>query len=408
MASQTPTQPAASPQRALKTLLMTDLVDSTALVDALGDYRAAQVFERFDRLARDLLVQHDGIEIDKTDGFLLLFDRPVNAVWYALAFHEALAELSSELDVKLAARAGIHLGEVVLRQNPPEYVVRGAKPLEIEGLAKPMAARLMSLAQGTQTLMTRSAFDVARRAAVGHTETPEDIRWIDHGQFQLKGIVEPQAVCEVGRKNRAPLSAPPDSEKVWRVSAIKNGDPTDWRPASGLVVPGREGWRLERKLGEGDCTELWLAREIERSHAEATLAYDEVVKPHAETALLFSLTRDARASGSFRASWKVGDPVATLTVTSSAQKGAFVVIADKPSSGGRDPSMDLQIHDPKVSRQHYEVRRRADGHTIRALRAKNGVFINGIKIAIEQLLQNGDHVRIGETDLVFYQDDYSG
>lgn len=408
MESQTPTEPAATPQRVLKALLLTDLVDSTALVDSLGDYRTAQVFERFDRLARDLLVEHDGIEIDKTDGFLLLFDRPIDAVWYALAFHEALAKLSSELSVKLAARAGIHLGEVVLRRNRPEYVARGAKPLEIEGLAKPMAARLMSLAQGTQTLMTRSAFDVARRAAVGHAETPNDIEWIDHGQFQLKGIVEPQAVCEVGRKNRAPLRAPPDSEKVWRVSACKDEDPTEWRPASGLVVPGRDGWRLERKLGEGDCVELWLAREIQRSHAEATLAYDEVVRAHDETALLFSLTRDAKASGSFRASWNVGDPVATLTVTSSEQKGAFVVIADKPSSGGRDPAMDLQIHDPKVSRRHYEVRPLGKGCTIRALRAKNGVFINGIKIDKEQLLRNGDEVRLGETDLVFYQDDYAG
>ena len=47
-------------------------------------------------LARDLLARHQGQEIDKTDGFLLLFDRPVEAVRYALAYHDALAALSTE------------------------------------------------------------------------------------------------------------------------------------------------------------------------------------------------------------------------------------------------------------------------------------------------------------------------
>ena len=46
----------------------------------------------------------------------------------------------------MASRVGIHLGEVVLRENSPEDVARGAKPLEVEGLAKAIAARVMSLA----------------------------------------------------------------------------------------------------------------------------------------------------------------------------------------------------------------------------------------------------------------------
>ena len=100
----------------LKTLVFTDLVDSTRLLDRLGDTRAAELFERHDRVARDLLAEHGGREIDKSDGFLLLFDRPVDAVRHALAYHSALAEMSRDGGVQLTARVGVHLGEVLLRR----------------------------------------------------------------------------------------------------------------------------------------------------------------------------------------------------------------------------------------------------------------------------------------------------
>ena len=154
----------------LRTLLLTDLVDSTALVDRIGDRRAAEIGERFDRLSRDLLETWNGVEIDKTDGFLLLFERPLDAVRYGLDMHVGLAALSAEQGVPISARCGIHLGEVTLRKNPAADVARGAKPLEVEGLAKPLAARVMSLSEGGQTLITRGAFDVAQRAATGEPD----------------------------------------------------------------------------------------------------------------------------------------------------------------------------------------------------------------------------------------------
>ena len=44
------------------------------------------------RRARDLLVRHNGIEVDKTDGFLLYCDRLIEAVNFSLAYHKALDE----------------------------------------------------------------------------------------------------------------------------------------------------------------------------------------------------------------------------------------------------------------------------------------------------------------------------
>ena len=133
----------------LLTLLLSDLVGSTRLVEQLGDSPSAELFRLHDRLARDLLEEHGGWEIDKTDGFLLLFQRPWDAVRYALGYHRALADLSQTEQAKgveLSARVGIHFGEVILRRNLPQDIARGAKPVEAEGLAKPTAARMMSLA----------------------------------------------------------------------------------------------------------------------------------------------------------------------------------------------------------------------------------------------------------------------
>lgn len=203
----------------VRTLVLTDLVSSTKLVETLGDELSREVGERHDRLARDLLVEFDGQEIDKTDGFLMLFERPLDAVEFSLRYHQELDRLSREMDVDLRARVGIHLGEVFLRENPAEHVARGAKPLEVEGLAKPTAARVMSLAQGRQTLLTGAAFDLAKRGAVGkEIAGGDEVEWVSHGHYRFKGVAQPLEVFEAGIPGLAPLSPPPATEKACPVA----------------------------------------------------------------------------------------------------------------------------------------------------------------------------------------------
>ena len=201
----------------LKTLVVSDLVDSTKLVESLGDVRASDLFGRQDRLARDLLAASGGIEIDKTDGFLLLFDRPLDAVEFALGYHDALDELGKAVGRELKTRVGIHVAEVVVKENSPEDVQRGAKPIEVEGLAKSFTARLMSLAGGRQTLLSRSAFDVARRVTADIRYSRRgDLRWLAHGGYCLKRVDEPVDVFEVGVDGFAPLQPPSDTKKARR------------------------------------------------------------------------------------------------------------------------------------------------------------------------------------------------
>ncbi len=195
-------------------LLFTDVVDSTLLVERLGDERSAEAWAAHDRSARDLLAQHCGREIDRTDGFFLLFDDPADAARFALAYHEALAKIA------LHARAGLHVGPVTLHENVPDDIARGAKQTEVEGLAKPLAARVMALACGGQTLLTAAA-----RTALGDV-LPEDAEIEAHGHYRLKGLDAPVEIFELGVRGLAPFSPPPDADKAYRV--VRTGDL--WRP----------------------------------------------------------------------------------------------------------------------------------------------------------------------------------
>jgi predicted ATPase/class 3 adenylate cyclase/Tfp pilus assembly protein PilF len=228
----------------VRALLLTDVVDSTKLSEKLGDHASAALWTLHDRVARDLLRDWRGREIDKTDGFLLLFSSAADAAGYALAYHRAI----SALDVPLRARAGLHVGPVILRENSASDVALGAKPFEVEGLAKPIAARVMSLALGRQTLLTADA-----RKAMGET----NLRIHSHGYWHIKGISEPMELFEAGDADSG-FAAPPDSEKAYRVMRqddlwlpvrqIKHG-----LPAERDAFVGRHETMLElaRRLDDG-------------------------------------------------------------------------------------------------------------------------------------------------------------
>ncbi len=191
----------------IRALLLTDVVDSTRLSERLGDKAMAEVWAAHDRAARDLLPRWRGLEIDKTDGMLLLFDDATDAVRYAVDYQQALAALA----VPLSARAGLHVGPVILRANADADVARGAKPLEVDGIAKPTAARVMSLAQGGQILLTPQA-----RRALGDT-VPAGLTLQSHGCWAVKGVADPIELFEVGT-DACTFVTPPDTDKVWRVA----------------------------------------------------------------------------------------------------------------------------------------------------------------------------------------------
>src|SRR3982074_762070 len=112
-----------------------------------------------------------------------------------MAYHGAVARL----DPPLKARAGVHVGPVILREYSQSDVARGAKPLEVEGTAKAVAAGVMAIGNGGQPLLSADA-----RNALGEIA----LRVESHGHWRMKGIAEPIELFEVGEAD-APFGPPP-------------------------------------------------------------------------------------------------------------------------------------------------------------------------------------------------------
>lgn len=78
----------------------------------------------------------------------------------------------------------------------------------------------------------------------------------------------------------------------------------------------------------------------------------------------------------------------------------FAVELDQPATVGRGSGCLIQIHDPKISRSHCEIRATPEGCFIRDLGSKNGTFVNGARV-IEARLRNGDRIQAGLAQLLF-------
>jgi class 3 adenylate cyclase len=145
-------------RRHLVTLLMTDVVDSTAMVRRLGDSAWRDVLSSHFEMARGQLEEYGGREINTTgDGLLATFDATVQAVRCALSISQHAGELS--------IRVGVHVGEV----EPVGDDVRGVAVHEV--------ARIMSEAGPGEVLVS----ETTRAIASGFT-------YDDAGIHSLKGI----------------------------------------------------------------------------------------------------------------------------------------------------------------------------------------------------------------------------
>ena len=197
------------------------------------------------------------------DGPVWLFERPFDAVRAAVALHRAADG---------PMRAAIHMDEVLLSAPVDEATPR------VDGPAYRTVRDVLGLAQEGQTLLTRVAFDMARRVAsrvsdAAQGEQPRDdeaLCWAAHGLYTVTcegeavedgagkdeaGEDEPIEIFEVGHRGRDALTAPAGSASAGPVGAP--GMILGWRPGPGLPVPHRPHWRLVEKLGEGSFGEVW-------------------------------------------------------------------------------------------------------------------------------------------------------
>ena len=194
-------------------IVLLDLIGSTAFVQKVGPVKAAKWLQYHDRLARSLCYRYEGREIDRSDGFLLSFDRTIDAVNFALKYQETIPPRT-----KLGCRIGIHWGKIVEVHQHELIVGVGAKQVELEGIAKNIAARTMSLCGRGQVLLTKEAMFKVRGKTNRHT--PKDARFACMGLYKFKGVRDPQEIYSVGTTIES-LQPPKGSEKVKRLGGPK-------------------------------------------------------------------------------------------------------------------------------------------------------------------------------------------
>jgi pSer/pThr/pTyr-binding forkhead associated (FHA) protein len=93
----------------------------------------------------------------------------------------------------------------------------------------------------------------------------------------------------------------------------------------------------------------------------------------------------------------------SVEVASGPDKGRKVSTLDALVRVGSDPSNDLVLTDPTVSRRHIEIERRANGLLLRDLGSRNGTFVEGRQI-LQVYLTPGDKVVLGKTKLAVKQE----
>jgi class 3 adenylate cyclase/pimeloyl-ACP methyl ester carboxylesterase len=149
-------------ERVLATVLFTDIVDSTRSAAELGDQTWRRLLDSHDQIAKRAIDKHRGTLIKNTgDGILATFDGPGRAVRCALAFEAAAKQLG------LSLRAGLHTGEVELREH------------DIGGIAVHAAARVMAQCGPSEVLVSRVVTELVAGAG---------LRFSERGSHELKGL----------------------------------------------------------------------------------------------------------------------------------------------------------------------------------------------------------------------------
>jgi len=164
----------APPLGGLRTILFTDIVGHTAMMQRLGDTKGRDVLREHERITRDLLKQHGGAEVKTMgDGFMASFGSVTSAIECAIALQRSFEAREGE---PLQVRVGLNAGE----------------PIEEDG----------DLFGATVILASR----IAAKAGAGEILVPETVRGLlsgkgfvfgDRGEFIPKGFDEGVRLWEV-------------------------------------------------------------------------------------------------------------------------------------------------------------------------------------------------------------------
>src|SRR5947208_4171930 len=156
----------------IRTVLFTDIVESTTFTQSLGDQAALELFGVHDTIVRDALSALGGREVKHTgDGIMASFVSAAGAVRCAIQIQRELAKHEKDNPERgLKVRVGAAAGEPVEQHN------------DLFGSTVQLAARLCAHAQPEQILVTNAIAELC----IGKGLLFEDL-----GEVVLKGFGRP-------------------------------------------------------------------------------------------------------------------------------------------------------------------------------------------------------------------------
>lgn len=162
------------------TILFSDIEDSTALNESMGDERWVRVLDAHDeQLRRAVARQHGHVVKSQGDGYMVVFGEPAAAARAALEIQQALERSSGRVlrRTPIRVRIGMHVGTAVARDG--DYFGRNVA----------FSARVAAEAQGGQILVSDDF-----RAALGEEE---QFTLTPCGEVELKGLADRHALWEL-------------------------------------------------------------------------------------------------------------------------------------------------------------------------------------------------------------------
>ncbi len=188
--------PSSSPARAaqansLRTVLFTDIVGHTEMMQRLGDTKGRDVLREHERITRETLKQHGGAEVKTMgDGFMASFGSVTSAMECAIALQRAFAAHTAGTQGRMDAPSGPS-------PSLPEPLhvrvgLNAGEPIEEDG----------DLFGATVILASR----IAAKAGAGEILIPEPVRHLlsgkaftfsDRGEYEMKGFDDAVRLYEV-------------------------------------------------------------------------------------------------------------------------------------------------------------------------------------------------------------------
>jgi class 3 adenylate cyclase len=202
-----------SKDRIVTTLVMTDIVDSTATASRPGDTTWKQLLVEHNRLVRSRLERYLGQEVNTTgDGFLAMFASARGAIRCAMSIRDATAGIG------LPVRIGIHTGEIELL------------PGDIGGVVVHAVARVMALGGASDIMVSSSTRSLVDDDAL-HFESK--------GEHELKGLANSLGVFALldwstrseneHAGNEARAADHHETPRVWPARSRARGGVGGWR-----------------------------------------------------------------------------------------------------------------------------------------------------------------------------------